>query len=306
MTLLCSNTGKSNNEELISVTLGDFSALQAIKQDLVHLSTVEDMEAGLHDNLLSGVIPQSLWLLPNLRGPYLFNNRLSGSIPPSVTPSLQNLDLSNNQLNGSMAPSPTLFRILVKYVDLTLVTMLFLVPFHQVLPFCRSSPRKKSAARSKSKNTETDVSMAVPPVAGAEVVESRETGRNLVHFSGPFVFTADDLLCETAEIMGKSTYGTSYKATLEDGNMVAVKRPREKVTKAHMKTFWPLERITWELKARRSISKWAESIATAAKKGRHGQQELDWDSYEKIIREMALQKLQRSADVAKAKEMAQI
>ncbi|GKC10804.1 stress response protein NST1 [Tanacetum coccineum] len=56
----------------------------------------------------------------------------------------------------------------------------------------------------------------------------------------------------------------------------------------------------------RFISKWAESIATAAKKGGHGQQELDWDSYEKMEREIALQKLQRSADVAKAKEMAQM
>jgi serine/threonine protein kinase len=45
------------------------------------------------------------------------------------------------------------------------------------------------------------------------------------------VFTADDLLCATAEIMGKSAYGTAYKATLEDGNQVAVKRLREKTTK---------------------------------------------------------------------------
>jgi len=34
---------------------------------------------------------------------------------------------------------------------------------------------------------------------------------------GCLVFTADDLLCATAEVMGKSTYGTVYKATLEDG-----------------------------------------------------------------------------------------
>lgn len=48
-----------------------------------------------------------------------------------------------------------------------------------------------------------------------------------------------------------------------------------------------------------SISKWAESIATAAKKVRQGQPE-------KIIGEMALQKLQRSADVNLSKEMAEI
>lgn len=66
---------------------------------------------------------------------------------------------------------------------------------------------------------------------GAEVESSSEKGGKLVHFDGPFVFTADDLLCATAEIMGKSTYGTAYKATLEDGNQVAVKRLREKTTK---------------------------------------------------------------------------
>ncbi|GKB80015.1 hypothetical protein Tco_0946910, partial [Tanacetum coccineum] len=38
----------------------------------------------------------------------------------------------------------------------------------------------------------------------------------------------------------------------------------------------------------------------------HGQQELDWDSYEKMEREIALQKVPKSANVAKAKEMAQI
>ncbi|GJW74803.1 hypothetical protein Tco_0134173, partial [Tanacetum coccineum] len=54
------------------------------------------------------------------------------------------------------------------------------------------------------------------------------------------------------------------------------------------------------------ISKWAVCIATSAKKGGHGQQELEWDNYEKMEREIALQKLQQSADVAKAKEMAQM
>lgn len=66
------------------------------------------------------------------------------------------------------------------------------------------------------------------------------------------------------------------------------------------------ERLKWKKSREKFISSWAESIAKAAKKGGHGEQELDWDSYEKIEREIALQQLQRSADVAKAKEMAQI
>lgn len=66
------------------------------------------------------------------------------------------------------------------------------------------------------------------------------------------------------------------------------------------------ERLKWKRARERFISKWAESIAKAAKKGGHGQQELEWDSYEKIEKEISLEYLKRSADVAKAKEMAQI
>jgi len=66
------------------------------------------------------------------------------------------------------------------------------------------------------------------------------------------------------------------------------------------------ERLKLKKARERFISSWAESIANAAKKGGHGERELDWDSYEKIEKEIALQHLQRSADVAKAKEMAQM
>nr|XP_043624423.1 uncharacterized protein LOC122595995 [Erigeron canadensis] len=66
------------------------------------------------------------------------------------------------------------------------------------------------------------------------------------------------------------------------------------------------ERLKLKRSREKFISKWAESIAEAAKKGGYGQQELEWDSYEKIERQIAFQHLQRSADLAKAKEMAQI
>lgn len=66
------------------------------------------------------------------------------------------------------------------------------------------------------------------------------------------------------------------------------------------------DRLKLKRSSERFISTWAESIANAAKKGGHGQQELDWDSYNKIEKEIAVQQLQRSADMAKAKEMARI
>lgn len=52
---------------------------------------------------------------------------------------------------------------------------------------------------------------------------------------------------------------------------------------------------------------WMEIIAKAAKKGGSGEEELDWDSYEKIKEEMILlNQLQRVTEKAKAKEMAKI
>ncbi|KAH8967354.1 hypothetical protein BDL97_03G074600 [Sphagnum fallax] len=53
----------------------------------------------------------------------------------------------------------------------------------------------------------------------------------LVHFDGAFVFTAEDLLGATAVVLGKSSYGTVYKATLENGKHIAVKRLREGIVK---------------------------------------------------------------------------
>ncbi len=62
--------------------------------------------------------------------------------------------------------------------------------------------------------------------------EEGEVGGKLVHFDGPLLFTADDLLCATALVLGKSTYGTVYKATLENGSHIAVKRLREGIVKS--------------------------------------------------------------------------
>jgi hypothetical protein len=55
-------------------------------------------------------------------------------------------------------------------------------------------------------------------------------------------------------------------------------------------------------RAEKLILSWEESIAKAAKKGGSGQQELEWDSYNKIKQEMVLQQLQWAAEKAKVKE----
>uniref|UniRef100_A0A5B7BXV8 Uncharacterized protein n=2 Tax=Davidia involucrata TaxID=16924 RepID=A0A5B7BXV8_DAVIN len=66
------------------------------------------------------------------------------------------------------------------------------------------------------------------------------------------------------------------------------------------------QRLKWKRSREKFLQLWAESIAKAAKQGGGDQQELDWDSYDKIKKEIALQQLQWAANKAKAKEMAQI
>ncbi|KAG2681727.1 hypothetical protein I3760_11G157400 [Carya illinoinensis] len=69
---------------------------------------------------------------------------------------------------------------------------------------------------------------------------------------------------------------------------------------------WVVEKAKAKQVAKASAEKiilsWAESIAKAAKKGATNQQELDWDSYDKIKQEEVFRQLQWAAEKAKAKE----
>ncbi|KAK6132654.1 hypothetical protein DH2020_033606 [Rehmannia glutinosa] len=66
------------------------------------------------------------------------------------------------------------------------------------------------------------------------------------------------------------------------------------------------KRLKWKRSREKFLQSWAESIAKAAKLGGSDQQELDWDSYDKLKREIALQQIHQTAEKAKAKEMARI
>lgn len=58
-------------------------------------------------------------------------------------------------------------------------------------------------------------------------VQSAEKNR-LVYFEGcSHSFDLEDLLKASAEVLGKGTCGTTYKAILEDGTTVVVKRLKE-------------------------------------------------------------------------------
>ncbi|XP_027368523.1 probable leucine-rich repeat receptor-like protein kinase IMK3 [Abrus precatorius] len=214
-------------------------------------------------NNLSGEIPSSFNNLSSLNFFNVSHNSLSGPVPTLLAHKFNSSSfLGNIQLCGyspsTPCPSPAPSegsggihgvpsetskhhhhkKLGIKDIILIVagVLLVVLVTLCCILLFCLIRKRATSnveggqatgrGAAAAASRTEK----GVPPVAG-EGEAGSEAGGKLVHFDGPLAFTADDLLCATAEIMGKSTYGTVYKATLEDGSQAAVKRLREKITK---------------------------------------------------------------------------
>ncbi|XP_017980565.1 PREDICTED: uncharacterized protein LOC18594150 isoform X1 [Theobroma cacao] len=66
------------------------------------------------------------------------------------------------------------------------------------------------------------------------------------------------------------------------------------------------KRLKWKWLGERFFLSWLESIAEAARKGGTDQPELDWDSYDRIKQEIALEQLQWATEKAKGKEMAKV
>ncbi|XP_010511829.1 PREDICTED: probable leucine-rich repeat receptor-like protein kinase At1g68400 [Camelina sativa] len=67
--------------------------------------------------------------------------------------------------------------------------------------------------------------------------QNQQDKGKMVFFEGTRRFELEDLLRASAEMLGKGGFGTAYKAVLEDGNEVAVKRLKDAVTVAGKKEF---------------------------------------------------------------------
>ncbi|KAI9101555.1 hypothetical protein K1719_023799 [Acacia pycnantha] len=132
------------------------------------------------------------------------------------------------------------------------VVLLLLIVFALIL-LCRkrSSGKSRSVDITTMKHPETEIpgdkpvpdvennghsnGYSVAAVAAAAMTgngrtesNSNEGAKKLSFFGGaPKVFDLEDLLRASAEVLGKGTFGTAYKAVLESGPVVAVKRLKD-------------------------------------------------------------------------------
>ncbi|XP_004302522.1 PREDICTED: probable inactive receptor kinase At5g58300 [Fragaria vesca subsp. vesca] len=222
-------------------------SIPATIQNLTHLNGLN-----LQNNYLSGPVPDIN--IPKLKSLNLSYNHLNGSIPPplerfptssfegnlmlcgaplkqcaSVTPSPS--PSPNRQPPGSIVPSEPEKGSKMKLSVGAIIAIAcggFAVLFLSVLIVvlcCLKRKNSKGGAIVKTKGGRSE-----PPKEdfGSGVQEAEKN--KLVFFEGSsYNFDLEDLLRASAEVLGKGSYGTTYKAILEEGTTVVVKRMKEVV-----------------------------------------------------------------------------
>ncbi|KAG4932974.1 hypothetical protein JHK87_046976 [Glycine soja] len=215
----------------------------------------------LERNHFSGKIPSITLRLVNFNVSY---NNLNGSIPETLsafpeTSFVGNIDLCGPPLKDctpffpAPAPSPSENSTPVKtrkkskklstgaIVAIVVGSVLGLALLLLLLLLClrrrRRQPAKppKAVVEEHSVPAEAGTSSSKDDITGG----SAEVERNkLVFFEGGiYSFDLEDLLRASAEVLGKGSVGTSYKAVLEEGTTVVVKRLKDVVvTKKEFET----------------------------------------------------------------------
>lgn len=220
------------------------------------------VRVNLGENNFSGPIPPSFNKLIRLGTLYLQKNRFSGSIPDLNLPNLVQFDVSDNNLTGrvprglagkpiasfagnSLCGAPldpcigdvkpkkklsggAIAGIVIGSIIGFLLILLLLFCLYKML-----SRKKTDQGRGKEKDIEILETAAAVPAAGSgftAAVGGKGKGKDkglIFYGKTGWNFDLEDLLRASAEVLGKGTYGTAYKAVLENGLAVAVKRLRD-------------------------------------------------------------------------------
>ncbi|OWM84978.1 probable inactive receptor kinase At3g02880 [Punica granatum] len=219
----------------------------------------------LASNKFSGPIPSGFSNLTRLKTLYLEQNQLNGSIP-DLNLKLDQFNVSYNNLTGSVPSSlsgmprsafegmPLCGSPLKScngtggsgrklsggaITGIVIGSVLGLLFILLILFFlCRKKSATKEAKDAGGAGEQTAFDIPREKEVGASSVrsvssrgEGKSDNKSLVFFGKQKgAFDLEDLLRASAEVLGKGTFGTTYKAALEMGGMViAVKRLKEVV-----------------------------------------------------------------------------
>ncbi|KAL0382906.1 UNVERIFIED_CONTAM: putative inactive receptor kinase [Sesamum calycinum] len=210
----------------------------------------------LQNNGFSGKIPSIA--PPGLINFNISNNRLNGSIPTALakfpaSAFANNLDLCGgplppcNPFFPAPAPSPTLPPTLIPshgrnkklstgaIVAISVAGGLLVLLLLLAVLFLLIRRRKKQGSTKTQKPPVIPASRAVgeagtssskDDVTGGSA-EGAERNKLIFFHGGGYSFDLEDLLRASAEVLGKGSVGTSYKAVLEEGTTVVVKRLKD-------------------------------------------------------------------------------
>ncbi|XP_009607538.1 putative inactive receptor kinase At5g58300 [Nicotiana tabacum] len=200
----------------------------SLRGEIPSLDTLKLNHLNLSYNMLNGSVPNSLQKFP--LSSFVGNSRLCGTPltscslnSPSPSPAADSLSPPERPktVNSKKLSTGTIIAIAV--VASSLIFLLVLA-----ISFC-------CLKKKVSDNTSTiKEKVALANGGRSEKTEDFGSGvpdaekNKLVFFEGcTYSFNLEDLLRASAEVLGKGSYGTAYKAVLDEATIVVVKRLRE-------------------------------------------------------------------------------
>ncbi|CAN8246961.1 unnamed protein product [Cochlearia groenlandica] len=194
------------------------------------------------DNNLNGSIPSSLsrFSAESFTGNV---DLCGGPLKPcksffaSPSPSPSSSPISPSRLTKKSSKLSTAAIIAISVVAGVLGLLLLALLLFLCLRKRRSNEAQKQ--RKPTGTSSSNIPESIPPGGGSSSKEvtgtssgmGGETERNKLVFTegGVYSFDLEDLLRASAEVLGKGSVGTSYKAVLEEGTTVVVKRLKDVV-----------------------------------------------------------------------------
>ncbi|PPD70170.1 hypothetical protein GOBAR_DD32949 [Gossypium barbadense] len=231
-----------NNLTRLRTLLLDSNSLSGSVPELGSLQNLDQFNVS--NNLLNGSIPKGLqkYGFDAFLGNLLCGKPLDKACPATATAAPGNTSEPANPTNENKPEKKKKSKLsggaIAGIVIGSVLGFLLIVVILMILCRKKSSKKSRSIDITSLKNQEMEIpgekSVAAAAVAamvggGAKAAENSGTGaKKLVFFGNATrVFDLEDLLRASAEVLGKGTFGTAYKAVLDGGNAVAVKRLKD-------------------------------------------------------------------------------